>query len=61
MRPSGEYVCGEVNGKNAYGAYAGFDRFVATPDGEVVMEPSDTAEQAEARGYFEVLWATCPT
>ena len=24
------YICGEVNGKNSFGAYAGFDRFYGT-------------------------------
>lgn len=32
------WVCGEVNGKNSYGAYAGFSRF------HVSVYPGDTAE-----------------
>lgn len=33
-------VCGEINGKNAHGAYAGFAAFVANPqNGEVAMDP----------------------
>lgn len=31
-------VCGEVNGKNAYGAYAGFQHFIVE-NGSVSMEP----------------------
>lgn len=32
-------VCGEVNGKNAYGGYVGFQRFVSRPSvGVVYME-----------------------
>lgn len=34
-------VCGEVNGKNAYGGYVGFQRFVSQPKfGRVYMENS---------------------
>lgn len=29
---SGKVVCGEVNGKNSYGGYVGFKRFVASPN-----------------------------
>lgn len=33
-------VCGEINGKNAHGAYAGFSRFVAAPEiSEVALDP----------------------
>lgn len=34
-------VCGEINGKNAYGAYAGFKRFVARR-GETAKIEGDT-------------------
>lgn len=35
-------VCGEVNGKNGYGGYAGFQRFIAKPDTqEVWLEPTE--------------------
>ncbi|WP_372090325.1 hypothetical protein P7L79_12875 [Tistrella mobilis] len=27
----GKLVCGEINGKNSYGAYTGFSRFAGTP------------------------------
>lgn len=36
-------VCGEVNGKNAYGAYVGFKHFIAL-DGKVALEPELPAE-----------------
>lgn len=46
-------VCGEVNGKNGYGGYAGFQRFIAKPDtGEVWLEP---AEEIVADGSNESL------
>lgn len=33
-------VCGEVNGKNAHGAYAGFGRFIANPqNGHAELDP----------------------
>lgn len=35
-------VCGEINGKNGFGAYAGFSRFIVTPStGAAMIEPSD--------------------
>lgn len=47
-------VCGEVNGKNAYGAYAGYERFVASNDGKAIYLESQWPT-------FEVRWITdCP-
>ncbi|MCC4295856.1 hypothetical protein [Brevundimonas aurantiaca] len=51
------WVCGEVNGKNAYGGYAGFQRFVVGPDSVSLEEI--TKDDAAARQYFEVLWIGC--
>ena len=31
--PNGKVLCGFVNGKNSYGGYVGFKRFVASPHG----------------------------
>lgn len=57
---SGDYVCGEVNGRNAFGGYAGFGRFVVTPAGKAILEPVGTNEDdALARQYFDVIWASC--
>lgn len=36
----GVAVCGEINGKNAYGGYAGFTRF-AVHGPRVLIEPSE--------------------
>ncbi len=48
-------VCGQVNGKNSYGAYSGFGNYLARkgPDGfEVVLDPQSTnADAAKACGY----------
>lgn len=55
VRTSGGVVCGEVNGKNAYGAYAGFSRFIVNPAvGDVLTDPGsgptdDEAEMARLR------------
>lgn len=36
------YVCGEANGKNAYGAYSGFARFIVDSLGRAEMEADST-------------------
>lgn len=48
-----EDVCGEVNGKNSYGAYTGFKRFVVA-GGNAFMEGDG---DAEITALFEVLWS----
>lgn len=45
-------ICGSVNAKNSFGAYAGFSRFVAGA-GEFVVLESDMAA-----GEFEKLWSS---
>lgn len=41
VQPDGRTgVCGEINGKNAYGGYAGFTRFVVHGT-RVLIEPSE--------------------
>lgn len=32
------FVCGEINAKNSYGGYVGFQRFISTPQGVVIMD-----------------------
>ena len=44
----GVSVCGEVNAKNSYGAYAGFRRFVVSGDMSYL-------DDEENRGIFAVL------
>lgn len=40
----GDYVCGEVNGRNGYGGYAGYRRFVVDMKTKsVVLEPAPSA------------------
>lgn len=36
-------VCGELNGHNAYGGYAGFSKFIVDGD-RAMLEPQDTVE-----------------
>lgn len=53
----GHVVCGQINGKNAYGAYAGFRRFVAVPlTRRVEHEPDDAGPGKQLA--FEMLWRT---
>lgn len=47
-------VCGQVNAKNSFGAYAGYTRFYASfqlPDGSVYMD----GEEAEALPTYEEM------
>lgn len=44
-------LCGEVNGKNSYGAYVGFRRFYAT--GKPML---DSIESPSERYVFERMW-----
>lgn len=45
----GVTVCGEVNGKNAYGGYVGYQRFVNNP-------PSDRVYMEREWDTFDNLW-----
>jgi hypothetical protein len=52
-------VCGELNGRNSYGAYAGFRRFaVSLPTGEKIVQPA--AEGSETPDLddmaFRIQW-----
>ena len=52
----GIVLCGEVNAKNAYGAYVGFRRFFAAPD----MPGADRVEQPDyTDGQREAFDALC--
>lgn len=37
---NGKVICGEVNAKNSYGGYIGFQRFIASPSEAVIEKPS---------------------
>lgn len=44
----GEKVCGEVNGKNRYGAYVGFRWFEVSSSGVLIDHPDAPIQIAEA-------------
>jgi hypothetical protein len=48
-------VCGEVNGKNAYGAYAGFVRFIASPSKGVGQLEPPPAVEGDAQSFNDAL------
>lgn len=43
VRTKNIFVCGEINGKNSFGAYNGFARFYAT-DSSASIDPQDNNE-----------------
>jgi hypothetical protein len=45
-------VCGEVNAKNGFGGYSGWQRFIAAPTGELVF-----LEEMMARGEMTKAWS----
>lgn len=50
------WVCGKVNGRNAYGVYAGAQRFVGLSKDYVAIEPE---VGDPTRDLFEENWAKC--
>lgn len=49
-------VCGEVNAKNGYGGYAGYQRFITNSDGKFVYLES------QGHSNFSIMWITdCPS
>jgi hypothetical protein len=61
IKQSGGFVCGEINGKNGYGAYNGFRRFYGTED-SVSIDPQDFSEPFKglpsATEQFDQFWST---
>lgn len=53
-------VCGEVNGKNAYGAYTGYSRFFWYEGGSVMRKTDFTAAPEEYDRLFELLCKDTP-
>ena len=47
-------LCGEVNSKNSFGAYTGFQRFIAVKDFALLEHDSSSIEHTE---LFNQLWA----
>ena len=50
--PAAVALCGEVNGKNAYGAFIGYRRFI------VVSRTAPDIEDPTLRNSFEGRWGT---
>lgn len=45
-------VCGQVNGKNAYGGYVGFKPFIGGPNfGQIMDDLTSSSGAAESAGY----------
>lgn len=44
-------ACGEVNAKNKFGGYAGYSRFIATPNGGARLED----ESSEFEGFYRLF------
>jgi len=44
INPKSAFVCGEVNAKNSFGAYDGFERFVSQPSINLVMMKKSTKD-----------------
>ena len=48
-------LCGEVNGKNSFGEYVGFTRFVVNPRGKAYMAGDPASNEHKV---FELDWLT---
>lgn len=49
------WLCGEMNGKNAYGAYTGFKRFVSRSYDDAYIEGSGYAGKPDARSAAQII------
>lgn len=62
LTSGGTVVCGEINGLNSFGAYAGFTRFIADLDAGTVWTAPDAegsmAADAGASGYASLAFDT---
>ncbi|MDX9707138.1 MAG: hypothetical protein RBT86_06110 [Azospira sp.] len=41
-------ICGEVNGKNSYGGYVGFVKFIASPENNHIQDTSNSQQIMDA-------------
>lgn len=51
----GGWLCGELNGKNGYGAYTGFKRFVSFGYDDAWIEGSGYAGKPDARSTTQII------
>jgi hypothetical protein len=49
------YLCGQINAKNSYGGYTGFQRFAATPGGAIF----EGTEKSDAEAFDAVVAPKC--
>lgn len=49
------WLCGELNGKNAYGAYTGFKRFMSRSYDDVYIEGSGYAGKPDTRSTAQII------
>ena len=56
----GDIVCGEVNAKNSYGAYVGFQRFAVWRDIVVIDRPDDPWRNTWGPGLCHELVTPIP-
>ncbi len=54
-------ACGEVNAKNSFGGYGGYERFVAAGPTELAFLESDLSTPAEMNKVWEELCVKAPT
>lgn len=56
---SGKIICGEVNGKNAYGAYTGYRPFAATAHAYSIYDPTFSDNPSTTRAYNAGVIKAC--
>lgn len=54
----GRDVCGEINGKNVYGAYVGFKRFAASDKTDAIIEPEPTSQSDAFSDLRRLTWSS---
>lgn len=54
-------ACGEVNAKNSFGGYSGYERFVAAGPTELIFLESDLPSPAEMNEIWNKLCVKAPT
>lgn len=55
VRRNQVFVCGEINGKNGFGAYSGFTRFYGT-DGTVTIDPGEGGPTFEGKPFLKEMF-----
>lgn len=55
---NGKVICGEVNGKNSYGGYVGFKKFVASPRSATLLSTGNRFPEIDRVNNFGI-YAAC--